>query len=81
MKIQKFEYFEKKKSSSDDIKSIFHNFLRAIFWEKKENQRTQVLHKKLDEAPIFPGLTFHEKLFTIWILMSHLPETSQPCCK
>ena len=31
-KIQKFEYLEKKKSFLDEIKSIFHNYLRANVW-------------------------------------------------
>ena len=30
MKIQKFEYLENEKSFSDEIKSISHNYLRAI---------------------------------------------------
>ena len=30
--IQKFEYLGSKKSFFDEIKSIFHNFLRAIIW-------------------------------------------------
>ena len=33
--IQKIEYTENEKSFSDEIKSIFHNFLRAIIWLKK----------------------------------------------
>ena len=30
--IQKFEYLENKKSFLDKIKTIFHNYLRAIIW-------------------------------------------------
>ena len=31
-KIQKYEYLENEKSFLDEIKSIFHSFLKAIFW-------------------------------------------------
>ena len=31
-KLQKFEYLENEKSFLDEIKNIFHNFLRAIIW-------------------------------------------------
>ena len=31
-KLQKFEYFQNGKSFSDEIKSIFHSFWRAIIW-------------------------------------------------
>ena len=30
--IQKFEYLEIEKSFLDEIKSIFHNYLRVIIW-------------------------------------------------
>ena len=30
--IQKFEYIDNEKSFSDEIKSIFRNYLRAIIW-------------------------------------------------
>ena len=30
--MQKFEYFENEKSFLDQIKNIFHNFLRVIIW-------------------------------------------------
>ena len=33
-KLQKSEYLEIKKSFLDDIKRIFHSFLRAIIWSK-----------------------------------------------
>ena len=36
MEIQNFEYFENKKSSLDEIKNIFHNYLRAIISLKSE---------------------------------------------
>ena len=32
MEIQIFEYLENEKRFSDEIKSIFHSFLRAIIW-------------------------------------------------
>ena len=32
MEIQKFEYLESGKSFLDEIKIIFHSFLRAIIW-------------------------------------------------
>ena len=35
--IQKFEYLEDEKSFSDEIKSIFHSFWRAIPWWKKSH--------------------------------------------
>ena len=41
--IQTFEYLEKEKSFLDEIKSIFHNFVRAIIWWKKEKYWTQAL--------------------------------------
>ena len=33
--IQKFEYLEHEKSFLDEIKNIFHSFLSAIIWLKK----------------------------------------------
>ena len=30
--IEKFEYLENEESFLDEIKSIFHNYLRAIIW-------------------------------------------------
>ena len=30
--IQKLEYLEKEKSFLDEIKSIYHNYLRGIIW-------------------------------------------------
>ena len=46
LEIQKFEYLENKKRFLDEIKSIFHNYLRAIFGEKmkfKTQVKAQVL--------------------------------------
>ena len=40
MEIQKFEYLEKEKSLLDEIKSIFHNYLRVIIWRKNEKYWT-----------------------------------------
>ena len=37
-KIQKCEYLENKSSFLDEIKSIFHNHLRAIIWKKKKKK-------------------------------------------
>ena len=37
MEILKFEYLDNEKSFLHDIKSIFHNFLKAIIWKKKKN--------------------------------------------
>ena len=37
MEIQKFEHFENEKSFVDEIKSIFHSFLRAFNWLKIKN--------------------------------------------
>ena len=34
--IQKLEYLEKEKSFLDEIKSIYHNYLRAIIWWRNE---------------------------------------------
>ena len=39
-KIQKCEYLENKSSFLDEIKSIFHNHLRAIIWQKKKKMNT-----------------------------------------
>ena len=36
-KWQKFEYLENEKSFFDEIKKIFHSFLRAIMWWKNKN--------------------------------------------
>ena len=35
--IRKFEYLENEKSILDEIKSIFHNFQKAIIWCKNKN--------------------------------------------
>ena len=35
-KLQKYEYLENEKSFLDEIKSIFHSFLRAIIWWKNK---------------------------------------------
>ena len=35
--IQKIEYLKTEKSFSDEIKSIFHSFWRAIIWWKNKN--------------------------------------------
>ena len=37
MGIEKFDYLENEKSFFDEIKSIFHSFLRAIIWLKNKN--------------------------------------------
>ena len=34
--IQKFEYLENEESFLDEIKSIFHSYLKAIIWWKNE---------------------------------------------
>ena len=34
--IQIFEYLEKKKSYLDEIKNVFHNYLRTIIWWNNE---------------------------------------------
>ena len=34
-KTQKFKYLKSKKSFSDEIKNIFHSFVRTIIWWKK----------------------------------------------
>ena len=40
MEIQKFEYLKKEKSFLDEIKSIFHNYLRVIICRKNEKYWT-----------------------------------------
>ena len=43
MKIQKFEYHEIEKHFLDEIKSIFHNYLRAIcWWKNKKSSKNKV---------------------------------------
>ena len=42
-KIQKCEYLENKSSFLDEIKSIFHNHLRAIIWQKKKKKNEHKL--------------------------------------
>ena len=37
MKIQKFEYFENKKSFLDEMKNIFHSFLKGLSLGEKYN--------------------------------------------
>ena len=32
MELQKFEFLENEKSFLDEVKNIFHRFLRAIIW-------------------------------------------------
>ena len=49
MKIQKFEYLENKKTLLDEIKSIFHNYLKVITWWKNEKQQTQALSFRVTE--------------------------------
>ena len=39
--IQKFEYLANEKNFLDEIKSILHNYLRAIIWLKNEKLRMQ----------------------------------------
>ena len=34
--VHKFEYLKNKKNFLDEIKRIFHNYLRAIIWLKNE---------------------------------------------
>ena len=36
MELQKCEYLENEKSFSVEIKRVFHNYLRAIIWQKNE---------------------------------------------
>ena len=43
---QKIEYLEHEKGFLDEIKSIFHYFLRSIIWWRKEKYRTQDLSWK-----------------------------------
>ena len=38
-KLQKTEYLENEKSFLDEIKSIFHNFWRAFFWQSIDSMR------------------------------------------
>ena len=46
---------QEKKSLLDKIKSIFHNYLRAMLWfgQKNEKKRAQVVMKKHATQPIF----------------------------
>ena len=44
-KIQKFEYLEKEKSFLDEVKNIFHSFLRANICRKNENLIKNSGHK------------------------------------
>ena len=44
-KLQKLEYLENEKSFLDEIKSIFHNFWRAIIWWKYRNLIRNSRHK------------------------------------
>ena len=37
MELQKCEYLENEKSFSVEIKRVFHNYLRAIIWQKMKN--------------------------------------------
>ena len=44
--IQKFEYLKNEKSHLDKIKSIFHNYSRAIIWWKMENNGHKVYNNR-----------------------------------
>ena len=48
--IQKFEYLENKKSFWDEIKSFFHNYLKAAIWWKNEKRWTQSLSSILTKV-------------------------------
>ena len=50
LEIQRFEYLENEKSSSDEIKTIFHNYLRALFGEK---MKTSLKHKLKQSFKLF----------------------------
>ena len=39
-KLENFEYLKNQKSFSDEIKSTFHSFWRAIIWWKKQALKT-----------------------------------------
>ena len=41
--IQEFEYLENENNFLDEVKSIFHNYLKTIICSIKENLRTQAL--------------------------------------
>ena len=43
-KIQTFEYLKDEKNFLDEIKSIFHNFLKSICGEKKKNNGQKLLN-------------------------------------
>ena len=56
MEIQIFEYLENEKTFSDEIKSIFHSFLRAIIWWRikvfKKIANTSFKTEQLKESPL-----------------------------
>ena len=54
MEIQKFEYLRKKKSFLDEIKNIFHSFVRAIIWWE-----IQIWLKKSRHELWFQNLWWH----------------------
>ena len=47
MQTKRFEYLENEEGMLDEIKIIFHNYLKAIIWWKNEKQQTQALTRQL----------------------------------
>ena len=43
--MQKFEYFKNQRSFLEEIKNIFHNYLRAVIWLKNNGHKLQPIFK------------------------------------
>ena len=77
LEIQRFEYPENEKSSLDEIKTIFHNYLRALFGEKmkfKTQVKTKVLSSFLIKVfcnrMIYMPICFHNLTISmVWDCM------------
>ena len=79
--IQKLKYIENKAGFLDEIKSTFHNFLRAIiWWKKKEKWWTEALENLillLEKEPNLPIVEnscfcfdcFHKRIAGFWELL------------
>ena len=62
MEIQKSEYLAKEKSFLDEIKSVFHNFLRAIVWWKARKITDTSFNPFVPNAPFLYPLKTSENL-------------------
>ena len=66
--LPKFEYCKNQKSSLDDTKDIFYNFLRVSFWRSKNNRRHKLwIWTKMESNPIICSWV---GVFKIWLIVA-----------